>query len=65
MIGQLKHYLNGLYPLILTSVKLNTIKNVKNDNNGNFFKYLIDSSIPESVKSYLERLQIFESLNNC
>ena len=56
----MKHYLNGLFHIN----KIKHIKNVKKDNGGHFFRYLIDSSISEPVMSYLQRLQIFESLNN-
>ena len=36
---------------------------VRDDIGGHFFRYLIKSSIPENVKNYLNRLQIFETIS--
>ena len=44
--------------------KIKHNENVKKDNGGHFFKYLIDPLSPEAVKIQLVRYQIFESLNN-
>ena len=50
---------------ILCYSKIKHNKNIKKNKCGHFFRYLINPSIQELAKSYLERLQIFESLNNC
>ena len=53
---------------LFSSLKLsrlaNSSRNEYNDRGAAFFKYLVKSEVPTSIKNYLIRLQIFESLTN-